>query len=90
VGNAIERVILCFGESYINTFLDIVVWYERTRKKRLEEYYFNTEMETAERYWGKKEYSKAKEIYLKYESQLSESQLKKLRYIVNREEHSLK
>ena len=85
-----ERVLCCLEEPYSKALSDITVWYETTRTKRLEEYYFNTDMEMAEKYWKEKEYEKAKELYVKNKLKLSENQLKKLEYIINKEEQSVK
>ena len=83
--DVIGKVTSYFVEKYEVVFLDIVTWHKATHKKFLEEYYFNTDMEKAERYWKEKEYGKAKELYEKNGSKLSKLQLKRLKYI-SREE----
>ena len=78
----IQKIITCLGQSYDSAMTDIMTWYEETRKKRLEEYYFDTDMEQAEKYWKEKEYGRVKELYLKNKEKLSDTQMKKLNYII--------
>lgn len=77
----VREITIRLGQAYDSTIKDILVWHEDTRRKRLEEYYFDTDMEQAERYWKEKEYIKAKELYLKNKDKLSDTQMKKLNYI---------
>ena len=52
-----------------------------TRKKLLEEYYLEIDLNKAEDYSKSKEYDKAKELFEKNIEKLSKSQLKKLELI---------
>ena len=81
----IKEIVTRLGETYGSVMTDIMIWYEDTRKERLEEYYFETDMEQAEKYWKEKDYDKAKELYLKNKEKLSEIQMKKLDYIMAKE-----
>ena len=80
----IEEIVIRLGETYESVFSDILIWYENNRKKRLEGYYFDTDMRRAEKYWKEKEYDKAIELYLKHKEKLSDTQIKKLNYIIEK------
>ena len=81
----IQEIITRLGQSYESTMADIMTWCEDIRKKRLEEYYIETDMEQAEKYWKEKDYDKAKKLYLKNKEKLSDTQMKKLEYIMAKE-----
>lgn len=52
-----------------------------THKKLLEDYYFETDLKSAEKYLKEGEYIKARELYEKHINSLSKVQMKQLEYI---------
>lgn len=64
-------------------FLKIYQYRIDTHKELLHKYYLENDLKKAEDYWKRKEYAKAKELFEKNIDYLSNSQIKKLEYIIN-------
>jgi len=81
LADIIKKVIREFDQNEETIVKKIYNTELETREKLLKEYYIETDLKEAEKFWKSKEYQKAKELYRKNIEYLSKVQSKRLEYI---------
>lgn len=83
LANVIKIVLEKYDVSNSEVFNNLYEYRLETKEKLLTQYYFDTDMDKAEKLWKEKNYDEAKIIYEKHKVDLSKTQYKRLEYLNN-------